>query len=527
MNTNTLYFGDNLPIIRQYIQDETIDLIYLDPPFNSKANYNVIFKTENKDDSPSQIQAFEDTWKWNSTTEFELHQLFGSEPKLAELMKGLELIIGKNDLLAYLVMMAIRLRELHRVLKDTGSLYLHCDPTASHYLKLILDSIFGMQNFMNEIIWKRSGGHPLSIKKFEAVTDSILFYCKSEKYLFKSVKIPLLQKSLKAYQTKDLHGFYKKDDLSGGKGGSKEAYLPFNETLPPKGRAWAPPRKEKFPNWSLELVSSNYENMNQLEKCHELDRIGLIYWSNTKKPYFKRYLPKNPTRFCTSLWDDISAISSQAKERMGYPTQKPVALLERIIKASSNEGDIILDPFCGCGTAIVAAQRLKRNWIGMDITHLAIGLMEQRINDEFKIKPKVIGNPASFIGAENLFKRNPLDFERWAVTRIDGMHPNKKQVGDKGIDGRGYIGPDHQYKTIISVKGGKHLTPSMVNELIGVVGKENAAFGVLITIHNPTDGMRQESAKAGIVETPLGHHYPKIQIYTISDYFNGRKAELP
>jgi len=220
-------------------------------------------------------------------------------------------------------------------------------------------------------------------------------------------------------------------------------------------------------------------------------------------------------------------MSPMSKERLGYPTQKPLALLERIIKASSNEGDLILDPFCGCGTAVVAAQRLNRSWIGMDITHLSIGLMEKRIFDEFKIKPKVIGNPTSFTGAENLFKRSPLDFERWAVTRIDGIHPNDKQVGDHGIDGRGYLGPDNQYKTIISVKGGKQLNPAMIRDLVGTVSREEAAFGVLITIHNPTDGMKEEAAKAGIVETPLGHHYPKIQIYTISDYFNGKKTELP
>ena len=181
---NTLYFSDNLAVISQYIKDETIDLIYLDPPFNSKANYNVIFKTPKKEDSPSQIQAFEDTWKWNSTTEFELHQLFGAEPKLAELMKGLELIIGKNDLLAYLVMMAIRLRELYRVLKDTGSLYLHCDPTASHYLKLILDAIFEIKNFRNEIIWQRNTSAPkgsqYGVKSWGSNTDTILYYVKSK-----------------------------------------------------------------------------------------------------------------------------------------------------------------------------------------------------------------------------------------------------------------------------------------------------------------------------------------------------------
>lgn len=526
---NTLYFGDNLDIIREFIHDETIDLIYLDPPFNSKSNYNVIFKTKNKEDAPSQIQAFEDTWKWNSTTEFELHQLFGAEPKLAELMKGLELIIGKNDLLAYLVMMAIRLRELYRVLKDTGSLYLHCDPTASHYLKLILDSLFGMGNFRNEVIWKRTFAHN-DPKRFGAIHDTLLFYSKSDEYVWNTEYLPYDQSYIdNFFKYKDKHGRYRVVILTApgvtktGNSGKK-----WKNKDPTKiGRHWAVPRKTSLPSWTV--YPDNWDTLTTQEKLDVLDNQGLIYWPKKKdgSPGVKRYLGESSGTLFQDIIDDVPPLSAQSKEKMGYPTQKPIALLERIIKASSNEGDVILDPFCGCGTAIVAAQRLNRHWIGMDITHLAIGLMEKRIYDEFKIKPKVIGAPASFIGAENLFKRSPLDFERWAVTRIDGMHPNDKQVGDHGIDGRGYIGPDHQYKTIISVKGGKNLTPSMVNELIGVVARDNAAFGVLITIHNPTDGMKKEAAKAGIVETPLGHHYPKIQIYTISDYFNGKKAELP
>ncbi len=521
---NTLYFGDNLSIIRKFIKDETIDLIYLDPPFNSKANYNVIFKTRNKEDAPSQIQAFEDTWKWNSTTEFELHQLFGSEPKLAELMKGLELIIGKNDLLAYLVMMAIRLRELHRVLKDTGSLYLHCDPTASHYLKLILDSIFGMENFRNEIIWKRSYAHN-DPKQFGAIHDVILFYSKSQKWIWNKVYQSYDEKYIKNwYKFEDKYGIYKLENPTGphtSKGESGKTWRGYNPT--DRNRTWSIPKK--LPSG---FNFTGFDKLGILDRLNALDSLGLIV--QAKKggvPMIKRYLSQSPGVVLQDIIYDVNALSAKSKERMGYPTQKPLALLELIIKASSNDDDIILDPFCGCGTAIVAAQKLKRNWIGIDITHLAIGLMEKRIKQEFGIMPKVVGNPASFIGAENLFKRSPLDFERWAVTRINGMHPNDKQVGDHGIDGRGYIGPENQYKTIISVKGGKNLTPSMVNELIGVVARDNAAFGVLITIHNPTDGMKKEAAKGGIVETPLGHHYPKIQIYTISDYFNGKKPELP
>lgn len=525
---NTLYFGDNLKIIREYIKDESIDLIYLDPPFNSKRDYNVIFKSPEKEDSTSQIQAFEDTWHWQTgETEFEFNQIVKGGGAIAEVMKGLELIVGKNDLLAYLTMMAIRIKELNRVLKDTGSLYLHCDSTASHYLKLILDAIFEAKNFRNEIIWKRSNSHPLSVKKFEAITDTILVYGKSENAYFSSVTQPLDNETIERdYKSKDEHGHFQNILLTGGKAGGKEAYLPFKGALPSEGRAWAPPRRETLPDFMIKDLSPDYEKMNQLEKCHELDRIGLIYWSKTNTPRFKRYLPKNPTQLATNLWDDFTALSSQAKERMGYPTQKPLALLRRIIKASSKEGDVVLDPFCGCGTAIVAAQKLKRKWIGIDITHLAIGLMEQRMEEQFGIRPKVVGNPASFTGAENLFKRNPFDFEKWAVTRLDGIHPTVA-TGDKGIDGKGYVGPDLQYRVLVSVKGGKNLNPGMVRDLVGTVEREKADFGILLTIHNPTDGMKKEAVIAGIVETPLGHHFPKIQIYTVSDYFNGNKPKLP
>lgn len=443
-------------------------------------------------------------------------------------MKGLELIIGKNDLLAYLVMMAIRLRELHRVLKDTGSLYLHCDHTASHYLKLILDSIFESKNFRNEVIWKRTHSHGRT-KKWGPIHDSILFYSKSDVFTWNRILQPYEENYLdNFYRFNDEHGRYRLVILTGPGTRTGDSGKPWHDVDPTiKGRHWEPPPDRSIPTWFV--YPDNWSKLSVRVRLEILNEQGLIYWPKKTNgiPNYKRYLNKNSGVPLQDMIMDIPPISAQAKERMGYPTQKPVALLERIIKASSNEGDLVLDPFCGCGTAVVAAQRLNRNWIGIDITHLAIGLMEKRIKDEFGIMPNVVGNPASFTSAENLFKRSPLDFERWAVTRINGMHPNKKQTGDKGVDGKGYIGPDHQYETIISVKGGKTLTPSMIYELIGVVDKEKAHFGVLITIHNPTDGMKKEAAKAGIVTTPLGHHYPKIQIYTISDYFNGKKAELP
>jgi len=453
----TLYYGDNLEILRKHIKTESVDLIYLDPPFNSNVNYNVIFKTKNKDDSPSQIQAFEDTWKWNTESEMTYSQILGIVDRISDVLKGLREAIGTNDMMAYIIMMSIRLLELHKVLKKTGSLYLHCDPTASHYLKIILDAIFYPENFRNEIIWCYTGGGS-SKKNFGKKHDVILRYSKTNTFNFNGADIR----------------------------------IPYNlDTTKRKSpKAWG---------------SHN---------------------NKTYKPNDQGKIPED--------WWVISPVNSQSKERMGYPTQKPIALLERIIKASSNEGDIILDPFCGCGTAIHASQKLNRKWIGIDITHLAIGLIEYRMREAFEMKPKVIGVPTTFESAQALADRDKFQFEAWAVTRINRIMPNQKKGKDRGIDGRGYIpigndlkgNPKHA-KIIVSVKGGQRLTPSMVRDLKGTVTRENAELGIFICIKEPTPEMKREASTGGIFETPVGTKHPKIQIYTIRDYFDGRLPDLP
>ena len=362
--TNQVLFGDNLPLLRQYIKDESIDLIYLDPPFNSKANYNVIFKgPNNKESSSSQITAFEDTWHWHTgETEFEFNQLKKGDGAIAEVMKGLELVIGKNDLLAYLTMMAIRLRELHRVLKDTGSLYLHCDPTASHYLKIILDSIFGVLRFRNEIIWKRNPSHEDS-NGFGNVSDTILFY--GDKINKDAVREPLDDETKKFYNYSDSRGYYRPENLkSTGLRGGGYTYE-YHGHLGP----WRCPKSTML----------RYE---QEERIHFPKKDGGV-------PQRKRYLNDHPGIVPTNIWTDIK--KARGNERIGYPTQKPLALLERIIKASSNEGDIILDPFCGCGTAIVAAQKLNRKWVGMDKSQIAVDMTKNRINlNSTAICPKYV-----------------------------------------------------------------------------------------------------------------------------------------
>lgn len=434
--------------------------------------------------------------------------------RVSDVISGLRQAIGENSMLAYVVMMSIRLIELHRVLKPTGSLYLHCDPTASHYLKVVLDAIFQPENFKNEIAWKRSTAHN-DATRYGSIHDTILFYVKSYKnYTWNKTYTPYSEEYLeKFYRYEDERGRYQADNLSakGLQGGGYQFEYKGVNML------W------RFPKRRIE----------------ELDNNSMIHWPKKTGsiPRIKRYLKDAKGIPLQDIFLDINPLSSNRSknsERLGYPTQKPIALLERIIKASSNENDVVLDPFCGCGTAVHAAEKLKREWVGIDITHLAIGLIEYRLKEAFDIEPDVIGVPTTLESAKELAKRNKFQFEAWAVTRIDGICPNEKQVGDRGIDGRGYIylgnvvkeKPNYT-KVIVSVKGGENLNPSMVRDLKGTVVREKAGFGIFICIATPTKKMQDEAVTGGFVETPLGAKYPKIQIYTIQDYFNGKKPQLP
>ena len=505
---NTLYYGDNLDILRKHIKDESVDLIYLDPPFNSKINYNIIFKNKDKSDSPAQIQAFDDTWSWTSESEIVYDQLMNT--KISTVMSGLREIVGTNNLMAYLVMMAIRLIELHRVLKNTGSLYLHCDPTASHYLKVILDAVFGIDNFQNEIVWRRYGSHNDS-KKYANIHDIILYYSKN-----KNARI--WNKIYLKYDAEYVKNAYSYSDKNG-------AYT----TSPLQARSLS------GGGYSYEWRGVTDTWKFSKERLEEMDKQGLIHWPKSGSiPRRKVYLKDAKGLPVSDMFLDIKSLSSSHKERMGYPTQKPLSLLERIISASSNEGDTILDPFCGCGTAIIAAEKLHRSWVGIDITHLAVSLIEKRLYDSFRIKPKIIGIPQSLEAAQKLATANKFQFELWAISLIPKLHSNQRQVGDKGIDGRGQImvGLDKdnkpKYEKIIaSVKGGNQLNPGMVRDLVGTIQSEKAAFGIFICMKKPTKKMREAAVKAGIYKTPLGVQYQRVQIYTIEDYFNGLKPNIP
>lgn len=377
-----LFYGDNLDILRKHIKDESIDLIYLDPPFNSKVNYNVIFKNKDKKDSPAQIQAFEDTWVWTSESEIVYDQLMST--KIGSVISGLREIVGTNDLLAYLVMMAIRLIELHRVLKNTGSLYLHCDPTASHYLKVVLDAIFGIDNFRNEIVWRRatSGqkGSQHETKKLGNNHDVILVYCKDVKHVkFFPPKKQLTQQEIdKKFKNIDKDGRRWKDDSAHiwrtpGMGKRPNLCYEWNGFKNHHTAGWRLSKE----NLQFEYEKGNFEIIKKPDGTRKLIR----------KVYLENYKGEN----IGDIWTDIDP--AQGNERLGYPTQKPLSLLERIITTSSNKCDIILDPFCGCGTAVIAAEKLNHSWIGIDITHLAVSLTEKRVFDSFGIQPEIIGIP--------------------------------------------------------------------------------------------------------------------------------------
>ena len=517
MDTNVLYYGDNLEILRKYIPDESVDLIYLDPPFNSKATYNVLYKEPTGKPSEAQISAFEDTWHWGLEPEHTLLEIAASPiapAQMKEFMSVLPTFVGeKTPMRAYLTMMCIRLIELRRVLKDTGSIYLHCDPTASHYLKLLMDTIFGVANFRNEIVWRRTTSHgdwKQGAKHFGRVHDHLLFYSKTSNPAWNPQFIPFSSEQIaQQYYKVDENGrSYRLVTPTAKKPGGDTSYE-WRGVRPPKGRFWAYTR----------------------EKMEEMDRKGLLYYSSTGQPYIRYYLDERPGVAAQSIWTDVLPISPTAKERLGYQTQKPEVLLERIIQASSNEGDVVLDPFCGCGTAVVAAQRLNRKWIGIDITHLAIGLMKWRLKNMTPAPSfRVVGEPKDLAGAVELAEQNKYQFQWWAVSVIGGQpYGNKKKGADTGIDGYIYYvdEKDKIKKAIVSVKGGKNPNVSMIRDLGHVIDREKSDIGVFITLEKPTRPMLEEAAMKGFYHSPLGKDYPRIQILTIEEILQGKTPDIP
>jgi len=510
---NQLFYGDNLPVMRESLDKETVDLIYLDPPFNSQRGYNLLFKTPKGQDSEAQIEAFQDTWHWGKEAELEFHDILRQgNSALALLMNSLRSFLGDNDVMAYLTMMASRLIELKRLLKPSGSLYLHCDPTASHYLKMVLDGIFGIQNFRNEIIWERTSSHNDS-KKWAAVHDTIFFYSKSDECVWNPVFTRHGEKYVADfYRFKDERGVYRLDHIIRSASMGPRPNLAYEY-------------KGYTPQWGWRTIR---------EKVEALDKDGRIEWSKSGRPYLKRYLNEQKGTPIKSVITDIPPIGAQAQERLGYPTQKPQALLERIISASSNEGDLVLDPFCGCGTAVHAAQKMNRKWIGIDITCLAISLIEGRLKKAFgpACEFEVHGLPKDLESAKDLARRDKYQFQWWAVSLVEAQpFQGKKKGADTGIDGLKFfqdIDQKEARKIIVSVKGGENLKLDDIRSLMAVRDREGAEFGLLISLAEPTTIMIAEAASAGFYESPNGKKYARVQLLTIEGLLNKtHRAEHP
>jgi len=550
MADNVLYYGDNLEILPLHIKAETVDLVYLDPPFNSNQEYNVLFESKDGTDAPAQIKAFEDTWHWDQAAARQFDDVVQAGGPVADVMLAFRKFLGArgtgNDMLAYLAMMAPRLVELRRVLKSTGSLYLHCDPTASHYLKLLLDAVFGPVNFRSEIIWKRSSAHS-DTKQGRVIHghihDVILFYTKGDEWTWNPIYTPYDQEYVEdAYRhiEKETGRHYRRDNLTAARPGGDVSYEwrvkrrgdPNADTDAPWEADLDDDYKSPKPGWEYKGVPPYkgrywaYSRANMRLYAQQ----GRLVYSRSGFPEYKRYLDEMPGVPLQDLWTDIPPIGAGAQERLGYPTQKPEALLERIIKSSTNKGDVVLDPFCGCGTTIAAAESLKRPWIGIDITHLAIGLIKSRLETAYSGEAEyaVIGEPTTLDGAQELAADDKYQFQAWALGKVGArsVEPIKKGA-DKGVDGRLRFkyGRDEFKEIVFSVKGGQ-LHATDVRDLRGVREREEAEIGVLISFEEPTRLMCEEAASAGFFESPWGKH-PRIQLLTIEEILSGKIVDYP
>jgi DNA modification methylase len=495
---NTLYYGDNLDVLRSYIEPESVDLVYLDPPFQSGRDYNVIYGGE------SQERAFVDTWQWDSAAAAAYDEVVRSGHPVGLALQAFLRCLGHGQMLAYQSMMAVRLLELHRVLRPSGSLYLHCDPTASHYLKIVLDAIFGSANFRNEIVWRRARSHnDRKIRRFGAVHDTLLFYSKSDAWLFNP---QYLERDASAPKTHDL-------------------YVHTDGKTYRKDNCRAPGDRGPRYEWN---GHTHHWRFSPEERDRLIAERRIVY-SKSGMPRVLR--PIDPERGAPlqDVWNDIDAPNPGSRETLGYPTQKPLALLERIILTSSNPGDTVLDPFCGCGTTVEAAHKLGRRWMGIDITHLAIRLIKERLSlepDSFT----VIGEPADLAGAQELASHDTFQFQQWALGLIGARPPDgtPKKGKDRGVDGvlhfQDGLGTAVR-QIIVSVKSGKPKV-SELRDLHGVVTRDHAVGGVMVALEPPTRDMRTEAAAAGFYLTTHGK-YPVLQIVTIDDLLHGKRVNAP
>ena len=506
LDTNVLYYGDNLEILRRYLPDESVDLIYLDPPFNSNRRYNVLFKESEGTSSGAQIQAFSDTWRWDRPAEQTYNELVLNAPaRVSRTIEAMREIIGSNDLMAYLVMMTIRMVELYRILNRRGSIYLHCDPTAGHYIKIIMDAVFGIEQFQNHVIWKRTSAHS-DAKRYGRISDFLLFYAKGKKWTWNTQYEPYSEEYAKRFHRKD-----------------------------PDGRAWS-----DYDLTAKGLSGGGYEyeykGATSLwrvppETMKRLDDERRLHFTSRGGIRLKRYLEELPGSPMSEMWTDIPPINSQAKERLGYDTQKPLPLIERVIRASSNKGDVVLDPFLGGGTTVVASEMPGRRWIGIDITHLAISVTRKRLSDSFpNLSYDVVGEPKDLESARALALQDRYQFQWWALSLVNAMPVGgvRKKGADQGIDGiikfidsgRGRTG-----KVIVQVKSGR-VSVRDIRELKAVAGERG--LGIFLTLQQPTEPMLREAVTAGFHHSPLWQRdFPRIQIITVEQLLAGGSPDLP
>ena len=458
---NQLYYGDNLDVLRRHVKADSVDLVYLDPPFKSNQDYNVLFAEQDGSRSAAQIRAFHDTWRWDEAARENYEEIVEQGGRVSEAMVALHSLLPGSDMLAYLSMMAPRLVELRRVLKPTGSIYLHCDPTASHYLKLLMDAVFGPENYLNEIVWHYRKW-PSGKYTFQRNHDVLLFYSKtpSRDRTFNQLFMDRAASTLKRFGTS-------------------------------------------------KIVSGHDETGKRVpSKVEKGDSAGVRQ-------------------------DDVWEIGRVPPIKQLYPTEKPPDLLKRCILASTNEGDVVLDPFCGCGTAVVVAHALKRQWIGIDITHLAVNLIKHRLQDAYgenvSDEYRVVGEPVSVEDAAQLAEEDPWQFQWWALGLVGARPVEQKKGGDKGIDGRLYFHDDRKgsktKQVIFSVKAGK-TNPAHVRDLRGVIEREQGEIGVLLTMQKPSKQMREEAVEAGTYDSAWGKHR-RLQILTVEELLEGKTVDMP
>jgi len=520
---NKLFYGDNLDVMRKFIPDESVDLCYIDPPFNSKRNYNQIYNNVGQEDT-AQAQAFIDTWVWDEAAERGLSEIQTNEGqryslRTVYLINGLIKTLEKGTLFAYIVSLTRRLNEIRRVLKRSGSFYLHCDPTASHYLKLVLDSIFCSQGgeYQNEIIWPRTNAHNFKTRSYARIHDVIFFYTMSNSFTYNYLFVKFTPQQLKRYSIEPETGrYFTGQDLTIVGGDATT----WRGTTPSGPRGWGLSLAEREKLWEAGLILTRQDGSPRLDGRK-------VYLDN------KQGIP------ISDVWNEIKRIANTSAERLGYPTQKPEALLDRIIRASSNEGDTVLDAYCGCGTTVSVAHRLNRKWIGIDITYQSISLILKRLEDTFGKKVidslELTGTPKDLESARALAlkpdDKTRKEFEKWAILTYSNNRAmiNEKKGADKGIDGMAFaLTPSGESQEIIfSVKSGK-VQVSHVRDLRGTVEREAAAGGILITLSSPTSQMIQEARSAGFIDNPLfSVPLEKIKIVTVEEILSGARLHLP